>query len=1147
MANAMPWSVRGIDPDIREQAVEAAHRSGLSVGQWLNQVLAGNLDEDDAYEEPARGRRRRPSRFDDLNDRLGRLASRGTLSAANRLAAADVEDSPVLDLIENAVRAIERLEGSKGHEGGKGRASVGSGETDERMIAMLRAFEKKLDALATGRADPREETRATTALRDPRLDRLLAELDRAQEPAQPLRRLGAAIRPSAEDAGLARALCEIEARRRNLDGDAARPDAPRANPATSDAPIDAMRAQLDDLVTRIDAMRSEQQPAATSLQDRLSELTSRIEGWRSEPQGEIAQLRQELAGLGAAIEELSPRRLAAVVEDAITRVTEKSGRHADTLPERLAEPLERMHEDVRAVLRDIATSRDDNRLAREVANIGRRLDQLPAADPARLEDIARETVAIRGLVGQAMNAQPIDGLMRQIEAMGHQIENFQRAPLPGDDRQILAAIEGIEGKVADLALGLKKLAKDAKPLPQIDAIAERLERIDRALDKAGGTPLAGLDELTGRLEKIGASLDKVAERPDPDGAGQAVLVGMLERLSTRFDEVQNAQGGSTSLDALHDEIANLARRIDMAGSGMAGLDGIERNFVDLFSQLDQARKDMREVAEVAASKAATEAVRNAPRDESSETLAAEGLLLIKRDLNDFKSAQSEAEKRTRGTLESLHSTLETLVSRLSDAERQERARPASAVAAPAMTASAKPSSTTAAPAMPAITMPAATAAPPLAVQRNPASMSPSPIAPSPALAGSDPADLPLEPGIEPGGAGEEVLSADPKTNFITAARRAAQAASERSQAALADEKAAKVAGRAGSIGKVTGFVNRNRKPILMCLAAIVISVAALKVMGNREPVLPAKAPISQPQVPLPKETPVAPTGEIKPDGERTGSTLGRPLPNEGQTLPPEAADKRPERLSETPAIRQTDPLTVGSISQEGGARPIQTGKAALADLVAVSNLKGQDELREAALAGKPEAIFEIGARFADGRGVARDAKLAARWFEQAAVPGHAPSQYRLASLYREGKEITRDSALAFQWFDRAAAQGHVLAMHNAAVLLAEGVHGAPDYAGAALWFKRAAEHGVKDSQFNIAILFARGLGVSQNLEESYYWFGVAALQGDPDAGKKRDEIAGRLSKEQLAKAQARVKGFKPNPPSVQANESAPWKGGARRT
>jgi len=296
------------------------------------------------------------------------------------------------------------------------------------------------------------------------------------------------------------------------------------------------------------------------------------------------------------------------------------------------------------------------------------------------------------------------------------------------------------------------------------------------------------------------------------------------------------------------------------------------------------------------------------------------------------------------------------------------------------------------------------------------------------------------------------------------------------------------------------------------------------------------------------------------EGDVTGSVKEKPTPAENQLVPKnsiaippitpppsmqgqsgDAAAKRGQRLSDTSAISQTDPLTVGSISPDGTARPIETGKGAISDLITATNLKTPDRLRDAALEGNAAALFEIGSRLADGRaGMPRDPKLAMRWFELAAAQGHGPSQYRLASLYREGKGIPKDSSMAFQWFDRAAAQGHVLAMHNAAVLLAEGVHGAPDYAGAALWFKRAAEYGIKDSQFNVAILFARGLGVNQDLGESYRWFAIAALQGDQDAAKKRDDIAARLSKEQLAKEVERVKAFKPNKANPAANEPGAW-------
>lgn len=40
MAQSMPWSVKGIDPDARDAAKEAARRAGMTLGEWLNTVIA---------------------------------------------------------------------------------------------------------------------------------------------------------------------------------------------------------------------------------------------------------------------------------------------------------------------------------------------------------------------------------------------------------------------------------------------------------------------------------------------------------------------------------------------------------------------------------------------------------------------------------------------------------------------------------------------------------------------------------------------------------------------------------------------------------------------------------------------------------------------------------------------------------------------------------------------------------------------------------------------------------------------------------------------------------------------------------------------------------------------------------------------------
>ena len=47
MTSGPPWSVKGIDPKAREAAKDLARRSGMTLGEWLNQVIL----EDTAAEE----------------------------------------------------------------------------------------------------------------------------------------------------------------------------------------------------------------------------------------------------------------------------------------------------------------------------------------------------------------------------------------------------------------------------------------------------------------------------------------------------------------------------------------------------------------------------------------------------------------------------------------------------------------------------------------------------------------------------------------------------------------------------------------------------------------------------------------------------------------------------------------------------------------------------------------------------------------------------------------------------------------------------------------------------------------------------------------------------------------------------------------
>src|SRR6185436_7843195 len=55
MKSGGPWHVKGVRPDARFSAHDAARRAGMSVGEWLNSVIlesAGEDHDEHAYHDP---------------------------------------------------------------------------------------------------------------------------------------------------------------------------------------------------------------------------------------------------------------------------------------------------------------------------------------------------------------------------------------------------------------------------------------------------------------------------------------------------------------------------------------------------------------------------------------------------------------------------------------------------------------------------------------------------------------------------------------------------------------------------------------------------------------------------------------------------------------------------------------------------------------------------------------------------------------------------------------------------------------------------------------------------------------------------------------------------------------------------------------
>jgi len=282
-------------------------------------------------------------------------------------------------------------------------------------------------------------------------------------------------------------------------------------------------------------------------------------------------------------------------------------------------------------------------------------------------------------------------------------------------------------------------------------------------------------------------------------------------------------------------------------------------------------------------------------------------------------------------------------------------------------------------------------------------------------------------------------------------------------------------------------------------------------------------------------------GPTEPAPQLSGR-LPNPVANGLQGTSPQAATKAP--AAGTVSINQNgrfgslvQPAAINPQgSQAADSKSVSGGRGQVNRQELPSMLVGPLSLRLAAASGDPSAEFQVGARFADGRGVQQDLNEAIKWYGRSASRGFALAQYRLGTLHERGLGVPKDVNRARVWYQRAAGNDNIKAMHNLAVLAASPTGGKPDYVTAADWFNKAAERGLADSQFNLAILYQNGLGVARNEAKAYKWFSLAATSGDGESVKRMTELAAKLGKKRVQQLDEQTQGWTRKPASKMSND-----------
>ncbi|HLZ06304.1 MAG TPA: hypothetical protein VKR55_29650 [Bradyrhizobium sp.] len=1075
MNSRVSWSVDDIDPSVRERAEAAARRAGLSLSDWLNSALGDST--------PPNYRNSAPPPYSPSRD------------------VADIHQR--LDAI---TRQIERIS----------QPMPRSDATREPGVArQLNDAISRLDARLSQISNPQAARQAQNQAQNKQQRQTEAVERAASQVYSPQAQAAAAYRasPPLSPASLDFAVAEIAARQSELDAPPPRSMLQRAAPPT--APQMAPPPPGPDF---------------SSLERHLFKITSQIEALqRPDIEPSIAAFRNELSEIRAAITEAMPRRAIDSIESEIRALSRRieDGRESGIDGHVLAN-IENALNEIRDVLRSLKSAEQLAGYDEAIRNLGAKLDMILRAndDGGTMRQLESAISALRAIVSNVASNDALVRLSDDVQMLSSKVDQLARSSGSSD------SFAALESRIAALTSAL-----ESRERPQYHDNSEQIEGALRALSdridrmQVGGDSASAFAHLEQRVSYL------------------------LERL-----EAANDQRSSPNLGRVEDGLHDILRHLENQHAALASFADNQHAALASFANSQQ---------------------RGMPDQRDDELIE-----LVKRELSDIRFSQSKTDRQTQDSLEAVNSTLGHVVDRLAMIEGDLRAvrsapvpqlapveQPAmgprgaagpqfkpelpnpAAAQAPAPHFAAAPRDFHAAEpdAPPVVAAAPSPPPPPLAISEILLPSSPA----RPALALDLPPDHPLEPGTRPSAraaspseriaASESAISeipAAPKepvssSSFIAAARRAAQAAAaqppaDKARAAKAEKakekiKAKEAAKKDGA--KEPSTVTSKIRSLLVGASVVVIVLGSFKMAMNLldsggVPIPGLGKSVEQPSTLTPSDSSAkAPAPEQSaPSPSLTSPTpIGRQSMNNSAPAADATATVVIPQMSAAPQASADNDVT-GTIPGASSKKPlipqIPRGER-LPDMI------GGPNLRSAALKGDASAAYEVGVRFAEGKGVPQNLGEAAKWYDRAAQAGIVPAIFRLGTLYEKGMGVKKDIDTARRYYVQAAERGNAKAMHNLAVLDADGGGKGPDYKSAAQWFRKAADRGIGDSQFNLGILYARGIGVEQNLAESFKWFSLAAAQGDADAARKRDDIAKRLDPQSLAAAKLAIQTFTP--------------------
>jgi len=133
----------------------------------------------------------------------------------------------------------------------------------------------------------------------------------------------------------------------------------------------------------------------------------------------------------------------------------------------------------------------------------------------------------------------------------------------------------------------------------------------------------------------------------------------------------------------------------------------------------------------------------------------------------------------------------------------------------------------------------------------------------------------------------------------------------------------------------------------------------------------------------------------------------------------------------------------------------------------------------------PEALFQLGKFYYEGKIVRKSYKKALQYLEKAHDLGYEKATYNLGIIYSNSRTPYHSYSKAYDIFIELAEKGNAAAQNRVGMFLTLGMGGPIDFKEAVKWYEKSSKQGYITAQCNLASMYAGGMGVFTNFGRAH--------------------------------------------------------------